>query len=200
MGYIQFPPRVSTIQNWRECNWVWMISPTSEMLPKPSYINRVSSHTTSQVHPRLQIYEQTCICMLCVSILRSLELELSEHVGFWVEMTSSSGQHRGKEFESSHGICSAPPVCAFWRFPNTSYTTHQRTCQNTSMIPCLSHRSCLFLDKPMILSITRQCRLSASLRVWGNVWTGKELSSQFCFNPGNALNAPSFMLFSHQKK
>lgn len=167
---MQFSLRVNTIQKWRECNWVWVIPPSSEILPKPSYINRVFSHATSQVHPMLQIYEQTCNCL-------SLELDISEHVRLWVELTSSSGQHRGREFESSHGICSAPPVYAFWRVPNSSYSTHQRTCQNTSMIPYLSHRSCLFLDKQMILSATRLCRLSASLSVWGNVWRGKEPSS-----------------------
>lgn len=59
--------------------------------------------------------------------------------------------------------------------PTLSFSMHLRTWQNTSMVPCPSPRSCLLLERPTILSITRPCRLSASLGVWGNVWAGKVL-------------------------
>lgn len=73
----------------------------------------------SNYHSKLERMQLVWMISLS-SEIKLLEPESSGHVGFWVELTSSSSQHRGREFESSHGICSAPSVYAFQRFPNSS--------------------------------------------------------------------------------
>lgn len=87
------------------------------------------------------------------SEIKSLELDVSEHVSFGGRADFLFWSIQRKRAGSSHGICSAPSPCMPFEDPQLVHSQHTQELARTLLMSCLSHRSCLFRDKQMILSI-----------------------------------------------
>lgn len=163
--------------------WPHLCSPGHDPHADLSLITSSNEHlgVTCPLSPRAITFQKWRECNWALMIAtpneaKLLELEVPGHVGSWVFFFFNSSHYTEEESLQVATAYAQLHLCKPFRdSPTLSFSMHLRTWQNTSMVPCPSPRSCLLLERPTILSITRPCRLSASLGVWGNVWAGKVL-------------------------